>query len=80
MTGYTVTAKLFNRNRTTLLAAFGTPWRDQANGKFDLVLDPSTTREITESGEYDVLITEPGGNKFYMLQGIALFDPGISGL
>lgn len=80
MTGYTVAAKLYNRNRSTQLAVFETPWETQTEGKFNLKLSADTTKAITEPGEYDVLVTEPSGNKFYLLEGTALWNPGITGL
>ena len=43
-------------------------------------LAAATTAAITEESQYDLMITEPGGDKYYLLQGRALFDPGFSGV
>jgi len=79
MSGYTVAAKLFNRLGTSELAAFSNTWQNQASGQFTLSLTPTITSGITENGQYDVLVTEPGGDKYYILQGNAFVDLGLSG-
>jgi hypothetical protein len=79
MSGYTVAAQLWNRNGTSKLANFSTPWTDQASGIFKLVLQSSVTSGITEQGQYDVLVTEPDGSKSYLLQGTSYIDLGLSG-
>lgn len=79
MSGYTVSAQLWNRNGTAKLANFATPWVSQASGLFGLLLDSVVTSGITEQGQYDVLITEPSGSKSYLLQGTSFIDLGLSG-
>jgi len=79
MSGYTVTAKMFDRLGTTQLASFTNTWTAQSSGQFRLSLSPATTSGISENGQYDVLITEPGGDKYYLLQGNAFVDLGLSG-
>lgn len=79
MSGYTVTAKLFDRLGTNQLASFTNTWTVQNSGQFTLSLAPTTTSGITEDGQYDVLLTEPGGDKYYILQGNAFVDLGLSG-
>lgn len=79
MSGYTVTAKLFDRLGTSQLASFTNTWTAQSSGQFTLSLAPTVTSGITEQGQYDVLLTEPGGDKYYILQGNAFIDLGLSG-
>lgn len=79
MSGYSVTSKIVDQGGTDI-ATFVTSFVDQAVGKFRLKLTAGTTQSITQSGLYDVLITEPGGDKFYLLQGRTLLDTGISGM
>lgn len=79
MSGYTVAATLWNNLGTVKLADFSIPWTVQASGSFELRLAASGTANITEQGQYDVLITEPNGDKYYLLQGTAFFDPGLTG-
>ena len=79
MSGYTVNAQLWNRTGTVKFANFSTPWTVQASGAFQLKLSSTTTSGITEQGQYDVMLTEPSGDKFYLLQGTAFLDPGLTG-
>jgi hypothetical protein len=79
MTGYTVASKLYDRLGDDLLASFVHSWIVQESGSFRLSLSSSTTSGITEDGQYDVLITEPGGDKYYILQGQAFLDRGLTG-
>jgi hypothetical protein len=44
----------------------------------ELRLTASGTSIVAEQGQYDVLVTEPSGDKYYLLQGTAFFDPGLS--
>lgn len=79
MAGYSIEAKLANRLDTTDLATFTASWVDQNVGKFKIKLTATQTAAITTEGQYDILITEPGGDKYYLLQGRAILDPGITG-
>jgi hypothetical protein len=79
MSGYTVAATLWNNNGTAKLADFAVNWLVQASGSFELKLAASGTASITEQGQYDVLITEPGGDKYYLLEGTAFWDVGLTG-
>lgn len=80
MAGYTVEAKLANRLDTSDLATFTPSWVDQSAGKFKIKLSSTQTAAITTDGQYDILVTEPGGDKYYLLQGRALLDRGITGV
>lgn len=79
MSGYTINAQLWNRTGTAKFANFQTPWIAQASGMFQLQLSSAVTSGLTEQGQYDVMVTEPGGNKFYLLQGTAFVDLGLTG-
>lgn len=79
MSGYTVTAQLWNKYGTVKLADFLTPWKAQASGYFAIRLEANTTSGITEQGQYDVMITEPDNDKYYLLQGTAFIDLGLTG-
>jgi hypothetical protein len=41
-------------------------------------LSYTTTSGITEQGQYDVLVTQPNGDRFYLLEGTAFLNPGLS--
>lgn len=79
MSGYTVAGQLWNKLGTSKLADFTHQWTVQASGSFKLRLPATVTSGITEQGQYDVMITEPGGDKYYFLQGTAFLDPGLTG-
>lgn len=78
MSGYTVEGTLWNRLGQEKVATFSTPYVAQASGMFKLRLEASTTSGITESGQYDILVTQPDGDKFYLLEGTAILNPGLS--
>lgn len=80
MTGYTVAGKLVDRLNTSTVASFTVSWVDQAVGKFRIKLSASTTAGITSECQYDIMITEPGLDKYYLLQGRAFVDPGFTGV
>ncbi len=80
MSGFSITSKIVDRTGANDIATFVTSFTDQAQGKFNLKLTAATTQGITSEGLYDVLITEPGGDKFYLLQGRTKLDTGISGM
>lgn len=80
MSGYTVTAKLFNRKGTAKLADFTSSFVTQASGLFRIKIAASVTSGITEQGQYDVLLTDPNNDKFYILEGAAFWEQGFSGV
>lgn len=79
MSGSTVTAQLWNRTATQKLADFTVPWVVQGSGMFKLQLPAAVTSGLTEQGQYDVMVTESGGTKYYLLEGTAFFNPGLCG-
>ena len=80
MSGYSVAGKLVNRLNTATVATITTSFVDQPNGKFNIKLTAATTAAISEECQYDIMITEPGGDKYYILQGRAFVDPGFTGV
>lgn len=78
MSGYTVSGQIWNRLGTERLAILTTEWTVQASGMFKLTLPASVTSGITEQGRYDVLVTEPSGKKYYLLEGTVKWNPGLS--
>lgn len=79
MSGYTVSGTLWNRTGITKFADFELPWINQASGTIGWRLSASVTSGITEQGQYDILVTEPSGDKFYLLEGNAFWNPGLTG-
>jgi hypothetical protein len=78
MTNYDVVAQLWNNNRNVKLSDFDFAWTSQVSGAFVLSLPATTTSNITESGQYDVLLTRPDGAQYYLLEGNAAWNPGLS--
>ena len=80
MSGYSVAGKLVNRLNTETVTTFTTSWIDQSSGKFKIKLSASTTAGMTSECQYDIMITEPGLDKYYLLQGRVFIDPGFTGV
>lgn len=78
MSGYVASGTLWDRTGTTKLATFSTPYVSQPSGMFKMRLEAAVTSGITEQGQYDLLITTAGGDKFYLLEGTAFWNPGLS--
>jgi hypothetical protein len=78
MSGYAVEGQLWNRNGTARLAEFVFAWQVQASGMFSMKIPSTVTSGITEQGSYDFLVTEPSGDQFYLLEGTAFWNPGLS--
>lgn len=80
MSGYTIAAKLYNRKGTSKLADFQSTFVTQASGLFRIKIEATVTSGITEQGQYDVLLTDPNLDKFYLLEGTAFWKQGFSGV
>jgi hypothetical protein len=78
MTSYTVSGTLWDRLGENKLANFASPWTSQISGMFKLRLEAATTSGITEDGQYDVMVTQPDGDTFYLLEGNVKLNPGLS--
>ena len=78
MSGYTIVSKLYNRLGTGKLADFAVSYVNQASGIFKIRLEASGTSGITEQGQYDILITEPSNDAYYILEGNAYLNRGLS--
>jgi len=78
MSGYTLSGTLWDITGTDKLATFSTPWTSQPSGMFKMRLEAATTSGITEQGQYDLLVTTAAGDKFYLLEGAAFWNPGLS--
>lgn len=77
-TGYQLVAQVWDRRRTTKYADLSVVWIDQATGLFELLLQYPNTTAVTKDGCWDLLVIEPGGDRYYWLEGTAFLDPGHS--
>lgn len=79
MNGFTVSGTVYDRYGQSLITPFTTTWTTQVSGSFVLSIPASTTRTMSGEAQYDVLVTEPDGTKFYLLEGAVFISPGLTG-
>lgn len=77
-TEYQLVAQVWDRRRTTKYADLTVVWIDQAGGLFELVLQFPATTAVVQDGVWDLLVIEPGGDRYYWLEGNAFLDLGHS--
>tara|TARA_R100001509_G_C4780073_1_gene186072 strand:- start:293 stop:634 length:342 start_codon:yes stop_codon:yes gene_type:complete len=79
LTGFTVEAQVWNRDRSNKFADFGVTYTDRANGTIDLKLtDTQTATFSLNILEYDILLTDPNGDKMYYLEGTLFISEGYT--
>jgi len=79
ITGFTVDAQVWDRERTNKYADFAVTYTDRANGTVDLKLtDTQTATFSLNILEYDVLLTDPNGDKMYYLEGTLFVSEGYT--
>ena len=79
LTGYTVAAQVYDESRTTKYADWTVAYTDRTNGIIDISLTDTQTATFTLSILfYDVLLTEPSGDKFYYLEGKLFISEGYT--
>ena len=77
--GYTVAAQVYDEARSTKYADWAITYTDRANGIIDMNLADTDTANFTpDILFYDVLLTEPGGNKNYYLEGKLFVSEGYT--
>lgn len=77
-TGYQLVAQVWARRRLTKYADLTVQWIDQATGLFELVLQYPATAAVVKDGEWDLLVIQPDGDRYYWLEGMAYLDTGMS--
>ncbi len=77
-TGYQLVAQVWDRRRTTKLADGVIEWIDQATGMFELVIQWPVTTAIVQDGQWDLLVIEPSGDRYFWLEGTAFLDRNFS--
>tara|TARA_R100000353_G_scaffold150369_1_gene108771 strand:- start:1755 stop:2096 length:342 start_codon:yes stop_codon:yes gene_type:complete len=79
LTGYTVQAQVWDRDRNIKYADFAVTYTDRAAGSVAISLtDVQTETFITDKLYYDVLLTNPAGLKEYYLEGIISITEGYT--
>tara|TARA_S200000501_G_C20798742_1_gene733034 strand:- start:209 stop:550 length:342 start_codon:yes stop_codon:yes gene_type:complete len=79
LTGFTVDAEVWNDGRTNKYADFAVTYTDRANGTIDLKLtDTQTATFSVNILRYDILLTDPNGDKMYYLEGTLFISEGYT--
>ena len=79
LTGYTVEAQEWEETRTTKYADFGVTYTDRTAGSVSITLtDTQTSTFIPNTLKYDVLLTNPSGEKEYYLEGTISVSEGYT--
>tara|TARA_R100000149_G_scaffold58696_1_gene27666 strand:- start:63 stop:404 length:342 start_codon:yes stop_codon:yes gene_type:complete len=79
LTGYTVAAQVYTEDRSTLYASFGVTYTNRTTGTVEIKLTDSQTATFTPNElNYDVLLTQPNGDKFYYLEGKLFISEGYT--
>ena len=79
LNGYTVEAQVYDESRSTKYADWAITYTDRSNGIIDMNLADTDTANFTPNILfYDVLLTEPGGNKDYYLEGKLFVSEGYT--
>ena len=79
LTGFTVAAQVYNEDRSTKFADWTVAYTDRSNGIVDISLSDTDTTNFTPNILfYDVLLTDPSGNKNYYLEGKLFINEGYT--
>ena len=79
LTGYTVAAQVWEETRTTKYADWTVTYTNRTTGTVDISLSDTQTATFSPNElKYDVLLTEPSGNKNYYLQGTLYISEGYT--
>ncbi len=79
LTGFTVSAQVYDDPRTTKYADFTVTYTNRTGGIVDISLSDTDTANFTpEILKYDVLLTDGSGNKEYYLEGTLFISEGYT--
>jgi len=79
LSGFIVDAEVWNKERTFKYADFAVTYTDRPNGTVDLKLtDTDTATFLVDELQYDVLLTDPSGDKMYYLEGTLFVSQGYT--
>jgi hypothetical protein len=78
LTGWTVTAQVWNEARSTKYADFAVTYTDRSNGSVKIALSDEDTVNFIDELYYDVLLTDPNGLKEYYLEGVIFTAQGYT--
>ena len=79
LTGYTVAAQVYDEDRSTKFADWTVAYTNRTSGIVDIKLTDTQTATFTPNElKYDVLLTEPSGDKNYYLEGTLYISEGYT--
>jgi len=78
LTAWTVTATVWNLDRTTEYAQFAVSYPNRVSGYVDLLLTHTQTVWFPSEAYYDVLLTNQAGLREYYLEGHITVSEGYS--
>jgi hypothetical protein len=78
LTGWTVAAQAWDKNRTKKYADFAVDYTDRAAGTVKISLTDEQTALLPNEAYYDVLLTDTTGLKEYYLEGILYVSEGYT--
>ena len=74
LSGATVAAQAWDKERTTKHADFGVVYTNRSNGQVTISLTDTQTAAFPNTLYYDVLVTNASGDKEYYLEGVISVD------
>ena len=78
LTGWTVAAQAWNKDRTTKYADFAVGYTDRVAGTVSISLTDTQTEAFPNEVYYDVLLTDTAGLKEYYLEGVIYVSEGYT--
>jgi hypothetical protein len=78
LTGWTVAAQAWDKNRTKKYADFAVDYTDRVAGTVKISLTDEQTALLPNEAYYDVLLTDTAGLKEYYLEGILYVSEGYT--
>lgn len=78
LTGATVAAQAWNKQRSKKYADFAVAYPNRANGEVTVSLTDAQTTELPDLIYYDVLVTGSGGLRDYYLEGEVTVSEGYT--
>ena len=79
LTGFTIAAQVWDKERTGKYADFTIAYTNRTNGEFTMSLTHNQTRQFTpDELSYDVLILNSGGQREYYLEGNIFVSEGYT--
>lgn len=79
LTGWTVASQIWDLKRTTKYLDFTVTYTSRPNGEVKLSITDAQTATLTvDKCYYDVLLTDPSGNKDYYIQGTFYVSEGYT--